>query len=211
MCSTREVFSLMCPRRLLMVATCVLALAASTSCAQTGPGTSSPKPTVHSSSTPSKKQTSDTQAAASAATDVVHDYYATMDNLRQDHSKPIAALSKVETSTLLTADRRLLENERSKKLKQVGNTTLANLSVENVNLDNSDPSVGKAPTVTVDVCWDVSDADLVDATGKSVVSPSRADTGWTRYIVANYTYRTDPLTGWRIASGQDLKKPPCKA
>ena len=199
------------PDQVSIVATCILALAAFTSCAQSGPDTSPTSPSTQSSSVPSGAQTSDTEAAAEAATKTVHNYYATLDHLRQDHSKPMDALSKVETSTQLSADRHVLDGERSKKLRQVGDTEVADTSVESVNLDNSDPDAGKVPTVTVDVCWDVSEADLVDASGKSVVSPDRADIGWTRYIVANYHYRTDPLTGWRVASAQDLKQPPCEA
>lgn len=199
------------PHRIPIVATCVLALAAVASCAQSNPGTSPTSPSAHNTSEPSGAQTSDTEAAAAAATTTVHSYYATLDRLRQDHGESMDALSKVETSTQLSADRHLLEGERSKKLRQIGDTEVADTSVESVNLDNSDPDAGKVPTVTVDVCWDVSEADLVDAGGNSVVSPDRADVGWTRYIVANYHYRTDPLTGWRIASAQDLKQPPCEA
>lgn len=197
--------------RIPIAATCVLTLAAVTACAQSDPGTSPTSPPAHSASEPSGAQTSDTESAASAATATVHSYYATLDRLRQDHSESIDALSKVETSTLLSADRHLVENERSKNLRQVGDTGVADTSVESVNLDNSDPDAGKVPTVTVDVCWDVSEVDLVDASGKSVVSPARADVGWIRYIVANYHYRTDPVTGWRVASAQDLEQKPCKA
>ncbi|MEU0265146.1 hypothetical protein [Nocardioides sp. NPDC006303] len=199
------------PRRIPIVATCVLALAAVTSCAQSDPNTSPSSPPAHSTTEPTAAQTSDSEAAGKAATTTVHSYYATLDRLRQDHNESIDALSEVETSTQLSADRHLLEGERSKKLRQVGDTEVADTSVESVNLDNSDPEAGKMPTVTVDVCWDVSGADLVDASGKSVVNPDRADIGWTRYIVANYHYRTDPLTGWRIASAQDLKQPPCES
>lgn len=209
--SARKVYPLMRTRRIPIVATCVLALAAVTSCAQSDPGTSPTSPSALSPSEPSGAQTSDTEAAAAAATATVDSYYATLDRLRQDHSKPIDALSKVETSTLLRADRHLIEGERSKKLRQVGDTEVVDMSVESVNLDNSDPDVGKVPTVTVDVCWDVSEVDLIDASGKSVVSPDRADVGWIRYIVANYQYRTDPVTGWRVASAQDLEQQPCKA
>lgn len=194
-----------------IVATCVLALAAVTSCAQSDPGTSPTSPSVHNTSEPSGAQTSDTDAAAAAATKTIHIYYATLDRLRQDHSKPMNELSKVETSTLLSADRHLIEGERSKRQRQVGDTEVVDTSVESVNLDNSDPDAGKVPIVTVDVCWDVSDVDLVDASGKSVVGPDRADIGWIRYIVANYRYRTDPVTGWRVASAQDLEQQPCQA
>ncbi|WP_239455642.1 hypothetical protein [Nocardioides gilvus] len=80
-----------------------------------------------------------------------------------------------------------------------------------MNLDNSDPAAGKVPTVVIDVCWDVSDVDVIDRDGASVVSPGRPDTGWTRYSVANYDYTDDPNGGWRVATGQDLKEEPCTA
>jgi hypothetical protein len=83
--------------------------------------------------------------------------------------------------------------------------------VQAVSLDNSDPSAGKVPTVTVDACWDVSNADLIDQSGKSMVSPSRANTGWTRYTVANYHWSESPSSGWRIATSQDLKQTSCAA
>lgn len=196
-------------RRLLMVSTGVLALAAITSCAENGPATKPPSTSAESTPSPTKTTASD--AATTAATDTVRSYFAALDELRQDSQQPLEQLDRVATSTQLTADKRLIENERTEKLTQVGDTRLGETSVENVNLDNSDPDAGKVPTVTVDVCWDVSDADLVDANGESVVSPDRAELGWTRFIVANYHYRTDPLTGWRVASGEDLQQPPCKA
>lgn len=120
-------------------------------------------------------------------------------------------LSSVATSTQLAAQRRLLASERSQGLHQVGATTVAGLTVQSVSLDNSDPSAGQVPTVTVDVCWDVSDVDIVDESGKSVVSPERASTGWTRYTVANYHWSENSSGGWRIATGQDLKQTPCAA
>jgi hypothetical protein len=85
------------------------------------------------------------------------------------------------------------------------------LDVQSVNLDNSDPSASKVPTIQIDVCWDVSKVDVVDSAGKSIVSKSRPDIGWTRLTVANYDYVIDPQKGWRVATGQDLKKAPCAA
>lgn len=199
------------PHRTFIVATCVLALAAVTSCAASEPSTSPTEETSHRSPVPTSTPTSDTDAASKAATDTVRDYFGVLDELRQDRGHSLDALTTVATSTQLTVQKRLLENERSKKLRQVGSTDLADVSVESVNLDNSDPKAGKVPTVMVDVCWNVSGADLVDASGKSVVSPDRVGVGWTRYTVANYDYQTDPLTGWRVASGKDLKQPPCEA
>ena len=95
--------------------------------------------------------------------------------------------------------------------RQTGTTAISELKVQSVNLDNSDPDAGKVPTVVIDVCWDVSKVDVLDKSGKSIVSPTRPDTGWTRYTVANYDYAADPTGGWRVATGQDLKKTPCAA
>lgn len=53
--------------------------------------------------------------------------------------------------------------------------------------------------------------DVLDSDGKSVVSPDRPDTGWVRYLVANYKWKAAPRGGWRIASGTDLKRAPCAA
>lgn len=197
------------PHRLLVIATGVAALAAGTSCASIGPDGSPITDTAPVTNTPDPTQTSETEVASDAAADTVRDYFSVLDELRQNSGQPLDGLRKVATSTQLTTQSRLLENERAKKLRQVGDTDLSDVSVESVNLDNSDPEAGKVPTVMVDVCWDVSDADLVDTSGNSVVSPDRVDVGWTRYTVANYDYQTDPVTGWRVASGKDLQQPPC--
>lgn len=202
-------FTVIKPHRTLVIATCVSALAAGSSCATGSPDSSPTSGSAPVSNAPTPTQTSDTEIASAAASDNVRSYFRVVDELRQDSSKSLEGLRKVATSAQLTTQSRLLENERAKKLRQVGDTELSDVSVESVNLDNSNPEAGKVPTVMVDVCWDVSDADLVDASGKSVVSPDRVDVGWTRYTVANYDYQTDPVTGWRVASGKDLQQPPC--
>ena len=120
-------------------------------------------------------------------------------------------LKTVAISTELTAQQTLFKRERDQGLRQTGETKVVELHVEAVNLDNSDPRAGKVPTVQIDVCFDVSDVDVLDADGKSVVSPDRPDTGWIRYSVANYQWDTDPDGAWRVASSQDLERTPCDA
>jgi hypothetical protein len=186
-----------------------VALAAGTSCTGNQPDGSPNTDTAPITNTPDPKPTSDTEVASDAAADTVRDYFSALDKLRQDSGQSLEGLRKVATSAQLTAQTRLLEKERAQKLRQLGDTELPDVKVESVNLDNSDPDAGKVPTVMVDVCWDVSNADLVDVSGKSVVSQDRVDTGWTRYTVANYDYQTDPVTGWRVASGKDLRQAPC--
>ncbi|MFC8943354.1 hypothetical protein ACFT1B_35285, partial [Streptomyces griseoincarnatus] len=92
---------------------------------------------------------------------------------------------------------------------QTGSTQIADLVVQSVSLDNSDPTAGLVPTVQVDVCYDVGDVDLVDASGTSVISSSRPDRRWERLQVANYDYEADPTGGWRVASLETLEKAPC--
>jgi len=139
----------------------------------------------------------------------MHRYYAVLDSVRQRKKEPISRLASVMTSTELTTERRLVMRERQQGDRQVGSTRIAALTVQAVNLDNSDPSAGKVPTVTIDVCWDVSKVDVRGPTGHSIVLPSRPDRAWTRFIVANYHWSTDRSGGWRVADGSDLKKPPC--
>lgn len=201
-------------------ATSAAVLAAVAGCANSGSEADPPAPTnssaAASSSTPSSTSSgpspsSDSEVASTSAENVVRRYFAVLDSLRQDPSTPLSRLSSVATSTQLAAQKRLLTTERDQKLHQVGTTTVAELMVQSVNLDNSDPSAGKVPMVAIDVCWDVGGADLVDRSGKSVVSPDRASTGWTRYTVANYHWEKNPTSDWRIASSQDLKQKPCAA
>lgn len=196
------------------LATAALLLVAVTACAGDGkdpaarasPSPSSPAPNTATSTPPSE-----TEMAAAAASSVVRKYYAAVDELSQRPDVPLRELSTVATSVQLSAQKTLLRSQRAKGLRQTGDTWIARLRVQSVNLDNSDPKAGKVPTVQVDLCWNVSKVDVVGANGKSIVSPSRPDTGWTRLTVANYRYATDPTGGWRIATGQDLKQAPCAA
>lgn len=190
-------------------------LVAVAGCANSGseadPRHEPPSSSVSSSAptSPSSSPPTDSEAAATSAEAVVRGYFSVLDRLRQDPSTPVRQLSPVATSTQLAAQKRLLATERDQGLHQVGTTKVVKLTVQAVNLDNSDPSAGKVPTVTVDVCWDVSGADLVDRHGKSVVSSDRQNVGWTRYTVANYHWSKNPAGGWRIATSQDLKQAPC--
>ena len=134
-----------------------------------------------------------------------------VDQLRSDPATHLKKLKSVATSAQLNAVETLTGRQRDEGQRQTGATSINELQVQSVNLDNSDPKAGKVPTVVIDVCWDVSKVDVLDKSGKSILSPDRPDTGWTRYTVANYEYAADPTSGWRVATGQDLKKTPCAA
>ncbi|GAA4699797.1 hypothetical protein [Nocardioides conyzicola] len=137
-------------------------------------------------------------------------YFAVIDELGKDPDLALKKLDSVATSTQLSAERMLLRGQHDRGERQVGDTHIAELTVQSVNLENSDPAAGKVPTVAIDVCWDVSAVDVLDRDDRSIVPTDRPDTGWTRYVVANYKYAADPVGGWRVATGKDLKQAPCR-
>ena len=168
--------------------------------------TTSPTPTATETPPPSQSE-----VASQAAETKVRKYYEVRDQLRTDLTVPLRLLRSVAISVELDAQQRLLKRERSQGLVQTGRTRIAELVVQSVDLDNSDPKGGRVPTVQVDVCYDVSDVDLVDADGHSVVPTDRPDRGWVRHFVTNYQWHTDRAGSWRVASSQTLEQPPCAA
>lgn len=196
------------------VATAVLLLAVMTACGSDADPDSTPPPSPSVSETvasPSPSPTSPEDEASASAVEAVTAYYSTIDSLRQDTEAPINNLEAVAVSTQLSAQQKFLASQRNDGLHQVGDTKVIETKIQSVSLDNSDPSAGRVPSVTIDVCWDVSGADLLDTDGKSVVPADRADRGWTRLTVANYSWETDPEGGWRVAGGKDVEKAPCAA
>lgn len=198
---------------LISLATGTLMLAAVSACGsnEAGPQPSLGATSSSSTSTISASPLSPSDAAAAHASSVLHKYFAVLDQVRGDPSISLSALATVTTSTQLTSETHLVSAERSRGLHERGATSIRRLTVQSVNLDNSAPAAGRVPTVTIDVCWDVSHADLLDKNGRSAVSPTRANRGWTRYTVANYHWKANPSGGWRIASSQDLRQKPCAA
>ena len=194
-------------------ATGALVLAAAAAC---GSSEADPSPPTASSSSPTASSTSASPTSPSDSADAdasatMKSYFQVLDELRTEPSTDLKKLSTVATSTQLNAAQTLVRTQRERGQRQVGLTRIAELTVQSVNLDNSDPASGKVPTVVIDVCWDVTEVDVLDKDGTSIISPDRPDTGWTRYTVANYDYATDPTGGWRVANGQDLKETPCAA
>lgn len=201
---------------LISSATGMLMLAAVSACGGSDtdpPATAEPSAASATTSSPTTtpSPSSPSDAASADATAAVRSYFTVVDQLRSDPAADLKKLRSVTTSAQLTAITTLVERSREQGQRQTGTTAINQLEVQSVNLDNSDPKAGKVPTVVIDVCWDVTKVDVLDKSGKSIVSPDRPDTGWTRYTVANYKYAADPTGGWRVATGQDLKQAPCAA
>jgi hypothetical protein len=195
------------------LATAALLLAAVSACAgngNTGPTSpTSPTPSTPDSGDSTMPPPTETELASEAASAVLRKYYEVRNDLRQDPKLPLKRLDAVAVSGELSAQLLLVKKEREAGHRQVGDTTVAQFTVQSVNLDNSDPTSGKVPTVQIDVCADVSGVDFVDAGGDSIISSDRPDSGWIRFIVSNYEWDADPDGGWRVASSQDLEREPC--
>ena len=188
-----------------LVATAALLLAGVTACADNGG-----EPSASPSSTPSSPATStstatpptESEIAPEAASGMVRQYFETVGRVRQDPNSPASDLDAVASSTQLLAQKNLLKRQRADGLHQTGITKVVELNVQSVSLE--DPA-----TAVIDVCWDVSGVDVIDSSGKSVVSPERKDVGWTRFTVTNQQWEAAPTDGWRVSGGQDLEKEPC--
>lgn len=194
------------------LATAALLLVAGAACANNNTESkSSPTPTSTSSAPTATATTppSTSEVASEAASKLVRTYFAVRDRLRRDPDTPLRQLKSITISTELAAQRNLLKRERKDGLYQTGGTKIAELTVQAVDLDNSDPNAGRVPTVQVNVCFDVSAVDILDASGKSVVAVDRPDTGWIRYSVSNYAWDSDPSGAWRVASSENLERTPC--
>lgn len=197
------------------VATAVLLLAVMTACGSDADPDSTPTPTPSPSvsetvASPTPSPTSPEDEASASAVETVASYYAMTDLLLQDSTVGLDQLDAVATSTQLSALTKFLTTQRDGGFHQTGDTKVVETKVQSVSLDNSDPKAGRVPSVTVDVCLDVSDTDFLNSSGKSVVPADRPARSWTRLSIANYSWDADPAGGWRVAGGEDLEKQPCE-
>lgn len=199
-------------KRLAAASALLLVLAACSDGAD-DPGNDPPATSTTTSPTPTDTATppSQSEVASQAAKAKVREYYTVRDQLRRDPTAPLRLLRSVAISVEFDAQHRLFKNERRQGLIQTGQTRIAELVVQSVDLNNSDPKAGRVPTVQVDVCYDVSGVDVVDEDGKSIVNPDRPETGWIRYFVSNYEWASDPNGAWRVASSKSLGRTSCDA
>ena len=190
---------------LLTIATMATGCGGGSGTDATPPATTSPAPTSPSSSTPSDPRSQAKEAAQAA----VRKYFQVTDRIGQNPMAPLSALKTVDVSGVLSQDQHTFTEWRTKGWKKTGNLKVTKMQVEQVSLDNSDPSKGKVPTVAIAVCTDASSVDVVDKSGKSVVLKSRPTVLTTRYTVANYRYKQDPRGGWRVAVIEDEEVGKC--
>lgn len=200
-------------RGVRLLATAALLLAALAACSNddgeppTATTWASPTASASTATTPPTPA----ELATRTAEAKLREYFVVRNELRKDPSQSFSPLKEVAISTELTAQQRVFKNARRDGVHQTGDTEIAELKVQSVNLDNSDPKAGRVPAVLIDVCYDVSGVDLIDEDGKSVVRADRPSTGWIRYTIANFEWDSDPDGAWRVASSQDIEQTPCVA
>ncbi|MEU4360313.1 hypothetical protein [Promicromonospora sp. NPDC023987] len=182
------------------------------------PGATEPSPTAPPTSaasstspaSPSPAPSTEAERATSSATELVHEYYRTTDAVAADPAR-LEPLESVATSAELLRLQNTFKPWADDGWHQTGNVQVVKLVTQSVSLDNSDPDAGVIPTVQVEVCYDVSDVDVVDRAGASQVTANRSERGWERLWVSNPDYDDDPSSGWRVADRKTLEREPCAA
>lgn len=163
-----------------------------------GPTTTSPAPSV-SAPTPTSPATSyDPNSPQERAKEMVRAYFEVSDECLQEPSKAKATcFDSVATTSALNDLRSALSSAQAAQTKQIGFLQVVSTTLLKTDLTNkpkeSPPTV---PNMTFGVCYDVSEVNVVDYNGKSIVPPDRKPRGIENVTVVNYKY-PDP-TQWRV-------------
>ncbi len=134
-----------------------------------------------------------------AAEQAVRNYYRVTDILSASARGDMTALRKVSVGSGLNDARNELVTYRSKRVApdwdDAGYLDERDRSVDlSFEPKRQPPHI---PVVKLKVCYDVSGVNVIDASGKSVVTATRMERGLSRIGVANYRW-PDPM-GWRVA------------
>lgn len=193
-----------------VVATAVGLLLAAAACTGS-PGEPTASPTTQAgtpSATSSPSPTTESELAAANAVALVHEYYRVTDSVAKDPAG-LEPLGTVAGSSELTRLQDQFTTWAHDGWRQTGEVRVLDTVVQTVSLNESTPSAGEAPTVQVDVCFDVSALDIIDASGTSQVAAGRPDRGWERLSIANEDLANDPDDGWRVADVETVEQEPC--
>jgi len=159
---------------------------------------------------PSPSPTTESERAAANAEALVDEYYRVTDAVAEDPTD-LEPLKTVATSAELIRLQNTFRPWSEEGWHKTGTIQVIDRTIQSVSLDNSDPDSGVVPTVQIDVCYDVADVDVVDASGDSQVDANRPDRAWERLWVSNSDYGDDPESGWLVADRKTLEREPCAA
>lgn len=162
-----------------------------------------PSPTATTPPTPE-------EAAVTQAKEAVRAYFSAMDQLSANTTADTAVLKNVAVSTGLIDAQNQISFGRGEDQRQIGDTRIASIQPKSVDLtmDLKRRPAPKVPVVQLNVCYDVSAVNVVDSTGKSVVTAGRRDQALAILGMTNYDYPNP--TGWKVGY-QTIKGDPCPA
>ncbi|GAB2496886.1 hypothetical protein GCM10027063_40020 [Promicromonospora xylanilytica] len=181
-------------------------LLTATGCMSTNGPTPSPTPTdTASQPAGSPSPATDSELAATNAEALVREYYRGTDVVAKDPAD-LSPLDGIAAEAELQRLKAQFQQWADDSWHQTGDLKVVELVTQTVTLE---PSDGSVPSAQVDVCFDVTDLDIVDQSGASQVDSGRNDRGWDRLTVTNSAYDTNPDDGWRVTDAQTLEQEPC--
>lgn len=178
----------------------ILALGACTSndpaSTPTAPNTAPPL-TAPDSTTPATQAPTalSPEEAETDAQTAVEDYLALFDEISADPDRDMADLETVASGRALDWATHQITTWRNAGQIGVGTQGASDFRVTAVDLDPDNSGVDH-PTVALTACVDLSDTDLVDKDGNSVVPADRPDRVLVDYTVANIGWPDDQQ--WRV-------------
>lgn len=166
----------------------------------TGASKASPSPTPTQSMSPEDQ-------AIQQAEQAIRDFYRVTDEVFSDPKTPLRRLDSVTVARERAELTAQLRADRDDGLRSIGRTQIVDTQVTNVDLTNRPKQQApEIPTVEISVCYDVSDVNVVDRQGKSVVLPSRKDRARAKFGVVNYDWPNP--SGWKVG-WTEVKGEPC--
>lgn len=188
----------------LAIAAAILLAACTDGGAGTPTGTTSVVIGASSTPPPSTPSTSvmttpPTEAATARADEVVRAYYRAQSTCLANPDKvEVTCFDQVAIGTALADARNSLVSAKAMQTRTVGGIQVISAQTTKVDLANDvtkTPPI--VPMVAVRTCIDVSNFNVVDKEGKSIVPPQRKPRSVGSVVVVNYKY-PDP-SRWRVA------------
>lgn len=177
---------------------------------QSTPSSPTPTPTATVTTEPTPTETPETpeETAVRLSEKAVKEYFAVSDTaLRSPDTFNTEDFKKVAIGTALADRENVFSALVTQGLHQIGSTKVESITDPRVNLENNlDLTPPQVPIVEFNVCYDVSELNVVDAEGKSITPADRKPRGVFRVGVANYEYPEGP---WLVAFTELLEEETC--
>ncbi len=152
-------------------------------------------PTSAPAASPSSRTLSPEQAESRAQA-AVEDYLALFDEISADPDREVAELEAVASGRALDWATHQITSWRQAGHTGVGAQVASDFMVTAVDLDPDSANEDSYPSVELTACVDLSDADLVDENGESVLPSGSPDRVLVDYVVADLGWPREEQ--WRV-------------